>query len=47
MGRGGGTLATVAGIIILLVVLVMFANRGALNVGAGPKGASFGVGYTG
>ncbi len=39
-------LATVAGIIILLVVLVMFANRGALNVGAGPKGATFGIGYT-
>lgn len=44
----GGTkaLSAVVGAIILLVVLVMFLNKGNLSVGAGPSGTKFGLGYS-
>lgn len=39
------TLSAVVGVVILLVVVVMFLNRGNLSLGAGPKGVSLGAGY--
>jgi hypothetical protein len=33
--------------LLLIVAAVMFMNRGAIQFGGGPSGASFAVGYTG